>query len=431
MLTKDLLEKRAALVAEAEGLLTASEAEDRDLTADEESRYDAIAGELKSLDARIDRANALESRKAQLVAPATTAAARSIAPASTLSVEAAAGPQPKLEFESIGEYMATMAHNPNDQRLASLWAATTQSTTDARGGYAIPPKFLDQFMAVTAQNEIIRPRATVLPVGANPDQTVQIPALDQSDHGESPTVPKVFGGVSVSWINEGAEKPQTDFKVREIQLTPYEVAASLDVTDRLLANWSSAGAVIESLLSGAMAATHDSAFLNGNGSSKPTGIANSACAATISVNRTTANSFTYADCVNMVSRSMLRDGQEPVWILNPGVRSRLLRMVDDEGNLIWQPNAREGFPSTLLGYQIVWNVRSPILGQSGDVVLADLSKYVIQPGSGPFIGASPHVRWRENITVYKCFWNVDGKAWLTQPFMDEDGQQYSPFVKLN
>lgn len=423
---KDLLAGRAAAIEAADSL---TEISDRDLTAEEEAEFDRLAGEIKALDAKIARASVVANARAS-----TPIVIGGQAPLVDPGSPAAAGPQPKTEFENVGEYFAAIRFNPSDQRLASLWgegigAATTQSTTDARGGYAIPPQFIDTLLSVASTGGVVRSSSPmVLPSSPGaPDEPVTMPALDQSDHGESPTVPKTRGGVDLTWISEGAEKPQTDFKLRLITVTPYEVAGSLDITDKLLRNWGAAGNVITRLFSEARIAAEDSAFLSGNGSGKPTGVIGHA--ATLSIGRTAAGSFTYTDAVNMIT-SMLMRGGSPVWVMNQSVMPKLLLMQDPDGNYIWQPNAREGVPSTLLGYPIKWSERSPILGTAGDVLLADFSNYLIKDGSGPFIGASEHVRWRENITVFKTFWNVGGTPWLTAPFMTEDGLTRSPFVTL-
>ena len=34
------------------------------------------------------------------------------------------------------------------------------------------------------------------------------------------------------------------------------------------------------------------------------------------------------------------------------------------------------------------------------------------------------------MTYVKAFTNVDGRAWMTETFKDEDGNEYSPFVVL-
>lgn len=39
---------------------------------------------------------------------------------------------------------------------------------------------------------------------------------------------------------------------------------------------------------------------------------------------------------------------------------------------------------------LIFNERSPVLGNTGDLVLADLSHYVVKDGSGPLIEISEH-----------------------------------------
>jgi hypothetical protein len=46
------------------------------------------------------------------------------------------------------------------------------------------------------------------------------------------------------------------------------------------------------------------------------------------------------------------------------------------------------------------------------------------------VAASEHVKFTENKTVFKIFWNVDGQPWLTAPFRQEGGYEVSPFVLL-
>ena len=81
--------------------------------------------------------------------------------------------------------------------------------------------------------------------------------------------------------------------------------------------------------------------------------------------------------------------------------------------------AAGGLPSTLFGFPIVFSDRLPTLGTKGDLILADLAYYVIKDGSGPFLAWSEHVYWTANKSVVKIVWNVDGKAWLTEPLILE------------
>jgi HK97 family phage major capsid protein len=102
-----------------------------------------------------------------------------------------------------------------------------------------------------------------------------------------------------------------------------------------------------------------------------------------------------------------------------------------DGRPLWVPSMREGEPGTLLGRPAIMSDRNPQLGSLGDLWYGDLSQYLIKDGSGPFVAASEHVLFKQNKTMIKIFWNVDGSHWLTAPFQLENGYLTSPFVALD
>jgi HK97 family phage major capsid protein len=167
--------------------------------------------------------------------------------------------------------------------------------------------------------------------------------------------------------------------------------------------------------------------LTGPGGARPQGVIGAG--GTVNVVRAGAGAVAYNDIVNMYARVLM--GGALVWVGSPTLLPQLMTMVDAGGNLVWQPNAREGAPGTLLGIPFLINQRSPVLGATGDLLLADWNYYLIKDGSGPFVAASEHVLFRNNQTVIKAFWNVDGEPWLTTPLLLEDGvTTMSPFVAL-
>jgi HK97 family phage major capsid protein len=304
-------------------------------------------------------------------------------------------------------------------------SAEMRMDNDTQGGFMVPPQLRATIMQVEPQDALVRPRANVIPAGSPPDAGVTMPALDQT--GSNPA--NMFGGVAVQWIGEGDDKPETDAKLKSITLTPQEVAGTIVVTDKLLRNWQAAGPFLENLLRGATTAAEDYAFLRGTGVHQPLGAINSG--AMYFINRALANHVGYVDLVTMVSRFLMRGGQAPVWSMPQSALVDIATMQDPEGHYIWQANAKDGFAGTLLGYPVRWNNRSPSLGTKGDITLIDWSQYLIKDGSGPYVAASEHVLFRQNKTVVKIFWNVDGAPWLTAPIKEENGYQVSPFVGLD
>jgi HK97 family phage major capsid protein len=409
MKLKDKLKARlTAIVGELNALNETISAEGYVANADDKTAWDKLmaeSGQVKQQLARVEEIEALEAAAA-LDQPVTAAARRQ---------GTVPGPQPATEFENFAEFMHAVRFTPNDQRLAASWhewtpRAEQRMDTGSLGGFAIPQQFRSALMRVEPQGALVRPRATVLPAGTPPDAAITMPALDQT--GANPG--NVYGGVTVNKVAEGGQKPETSAKLREIKLEPQEFAAYMEATDKLLRNWPAATSLIETLFRQAMVASEDTEFLRGNGVGGPLGVMVSGAA--YAVNRQVALQVGYEDITAMVAR-FLAQGGSPVWSISQSVMPQLLTMRNEvgspavgDGSLVWQPNARDAAGNQLLmGYPIFWNQRSPQVGTRGDVGLFDFSHYLIKDGSGPFVAASEHVKFTENKTVFKIFWNVDGQ----------------------
>jgi len=402
----ELKKKKASLVEEARKLLDGAEAEKRELTAEEKQEYEKRIAEIRTLAEKIEREEELQ-RHELLTAKKVEQVER----------EAHYG-----EFRSLGEFIATIRFNRNDPRLVmrSSEDPVAKVGDGEQGGYLVPDRFLDEILQVKPEEAVVRPRAQIIPAGDPPDATMYVPVLDQAGTN-------MYGGVEVQWIEEGAAKPPSKPIFDRISLTPHEVAGTISVTDKLLRNTAAWDPLARRLLRNAVIAAEDAAFLTGGGTTEPTGIIGHA--SNIQVPRETAGAVGYEDIINMYASQLM--GGTYVWIANQTVLPQLMAMEDGAGHLVWQPNAREGAPGTLVGIPCLISGRLPVLGNTGDLVLADLKYYLIKDGSGIFIDASPHIRFTENITVVKVTWNVDGRPWPSSPFTLEDGStQVSPFVVL-
>jgi HK97 family phage major capsid protein len=411
-----LREGKAAAVTLMTGLIDKAEEEKRDLTDEEKAQFDELEAEIQKTDAEIKRLETLEARKAE-VEQVIPAAARNGGPTN------APGDPAKKEFESIGEFLFAATMNPNDQRL--VWhdrdvQGEQRMDTGTKGGFAVPTQFIGTIRQAGHASAVIRPRAEVIPAGSPPDSAVTIPALDQS-------TTNMRGGVEVNWIGEGGTKPDTDADFREIKLEPQEVAGTIKVTDKLLRNWGAASPFLEGQLRNAVVQAEESAFMKGNGVGKPLGILNSG--ALITVARDTANLVKFVDIAAMFSQ--LKMGGSQVFIANQSILPQLINLVDGDGRLIWQSSAQSGIAGTLMGYPVLYSENSPVLGTTGDLLLADLSHYLIKDGSGPFVASDGGiVNFTSNKTLIKIFFNVDGQPWLKSPLKGDDAREYSPFVAL-
>lgn len=414
MNVQELRQKRAAAIDAATEIVNAAIAEGRALTDEEQAKVDGYKAEAKRLDATIDQAVEVMGMSKSLEKPSASPVSR---------VPALAGPVPDMKtqnesgFKSLGEFLSTIRFNRFDDRLQAL-----QKMDDGpSGGYNVPREFISDLLMVSDDEALVRPRATVIPAGQSPDAGVDMPALDQGAESN------MYGGVTVEWIAEGAQKPETAAKFKQIQLTPSEVAAHIPVTDKLLRNWSAAEMVLTNLLRRALIAAEDDAFIAGDGSGKPLGFLHANTTARIDVPRQVANAISYDDILAMEEAFK---GQNALWVCSRKAKTALSLIKDDNGQPLFR-GPRDGFPATLGGSPLIMHDAMPQLGQLGDLVLVDLSYYLIKDGFGIAVDISQHERFSRNQTVIKAFTNVDGKVWLTEPLITRGGDTVSPFVALD
>lgn len=294
----------------------------------------------------------------------------------------------------------------------------------AEGGFLIPDELHRDILMVSPDSSIVRSRCTVLPPSESaPDAKTGVPTLD---HGEG-----ALGGLKVYWIAEGAAKTETDAKLALVELEPKEVAGYAVITDKLLRNDSGAASVfLDKVFREALFDEEDYQCLVGDGVGKPLGILNSP--ARIEVVRAGAGAFDFTDMSGMMGKFLYNSWQRAVWVCNATVLPELINMVDAGNHRVYiGSDPAKQLPPSLLGIPVVFTGRTPVLGTTGDVMLLDLSYYLLKTGSGPFVSASAHVKFLENKTVVKAFYNVDGSPWIQAPLTLRDGvTEISPFVVL-
>ncbi|MEY9097008.1 phage major capsid protein [Paenibacillus sp. RC84] len=399
----EMRKKLAALKDQMRSLVELAQGEKRAMTAEEDTKFTDLEREAEAMAGKIK----VEERAQQFAMAG-------------VGVKLTADDENhEPEFRDLGEFIHTVRYNFSDPRLSDYREMAMKTKT--AGGVFVPTKFSSTLFEITPQEALVRPRAIVIPADEDaPDADVTFPALDQSAGSN------IYGGVEVNWIGEGDEKPETNVKLKDLNLNPKEVAGHIVVTDKLLRNAPAVNVIVNRLFRGAIAGAEDDAFLYGDGVARPLGAINSGAA--IVIPRATANQVKYADIVNMISKAKL--GGRLVWSASQSILPQLLTMKDDSGTLIFQPNIADQLTGTLLGYPIKFQENAPILGTAGDLVLADLGYYVIKDGSGIYISASEHPLFKQNKTIIKAFWNVDGKPWVSAPFTLKNGYTVSPFIKL-
>jgi len=145
----------------------------------------------------------------------------------------------------------------------------------------------------------------------------------------------------------------------------------------------------------------------------------------------------------MMSHLLMSSWNKAIWAMHPQVLQQLLPMADStNGRLVWVNQFALGgrdnagpiaakMPISLLGLPIYFTEKLPALGTKGDVMLIDMSKYIVGDRMAIQIETSPHVKFLTNQMVWRIIARWDGQPWLDNVITLADGAyQVSPMVLL-
>jgi HK97 family phage major capsid protein len=298
------------------------------------------------------------------------------------------------------------------------------------GGFLVPEEFRPDLMQIPLEQSVIRPRAFTMPMGSN---VLRIPSIKETSHASN-----LFGGVSASWGSEGEDissssnQPAFGQVVLDAKkLTGYTVISNELVQDSAIA--------IETLLTRlfgqAISYFEDVAFIAGSGAGQPQGILNSECL--ISVAKETgqaAATLVKENLDKMYSRMLPSSLGNSVWLAHNDTFPQLASLsqaVGTGGGPVWVSNMVGGPPNSIYGRPIIFTEKCKTLGTVGDLMLVDLSYYLIGDRQALTTSASPHVRFTTQETVFLFSERLDGRMWLDSALTPRNGSNtVSPAVAL-
>ena len=292
------------------------------------------------------------------------------------------------------------------------------------GNYIIPDQFATDVQAMIAEQGMVRSRANVIPTDR---RTFLLPVLDQTDN--TANRPHWFGGLVFYWEDEAATITESDFQFKQAEVQVNELTGATLIANSTLADSPvGVGAMLEGPMGfgGGAAWMEDYAFLRGDGVGKPLGVVNAP--ATVAVTRG-ASGVTFANLVAMLEAFQ---GENGLWVANRTLMSNLMTMTGPAGqpSYLWG-SAKDGVPTTLLGYPIVFTEKAPSADAKGDIGLYDFGYYAVLDRQAQSIDMDPSPKFLQNQTAFRLVHRVGGRPWLSSPITLQDGStQVSPFVAL-
>ena len=212
MNAKQMREKRGALVEQMQGMVAAAKAEGRNLSNEENEKFDAISNEVDELRAAAARIERAEELKKEMASKAEEV--REAAPA---KVEAR---------DAFNAYLRKGMNglNANEARaMEELRGTSTQVTTnDGLGGFLVPENWSDFVSATELFKSDIERVATV--IRTSNGQAFNLPANDDTS-------------VVAAILGEGTAETVSDMTFTNVKFEPYTYSSKIvKVSNQLMAD---------------------------------------------------------------------------------------------------------------------------------------------------------------------------------------------------
>lgn len=303
----------------------------------------------------------------------------------------------------------------------------------AQGGYLVPIEFSNQLLMESLEASIVRPRATVIPMGSN---VIQIPVVNDASHATS-----TFGGVIIYRPAEGTQKTASKPTFGRLELHLHELAGLCYVSNSLLEDSAvSIGPLLNQMFGESIAFIEDDDFLVGTGVNQALGAFNAGNPALVAVaaeGGQAADTIIAQNIINMWARMPAHCQRNAVWVANNDCFPQLATMVIAVGTggvPVWMPmQGLAGNPNgTLMGRQLFLSEKMQTLGDQGDIGLADFKRYFIgEKSSGVQVATSIHLRFDYDETAFRFVLRYDGQpSWLQAVTPRRSAATLSPFIVL-
>lgn len=388
---------------------------------------------------------------------------------------AAAVEQAASRFRSSGDFLSCVARasgvNPQmDPRLAEYMnvrsdASGQNITTDAEGGYLVPPDYADELLNVAASESVLFNEVTRIPISGN---RLIVNVLDQdsrkdyraADQSQSITEIKGrHGGLLAFWKGEAAELTASMMRFKQDTTQLHKLTGLCYATEEMLEDLPAMSAYIANEFADEFTFKIDDAILNGTGNTyhQPVGLLNVGNGALVTIAKESGQAngtLVLNNILKMWNAMPAKNRARAKWYINQDLEILLYQILMNTGSLDYSGTDGDGnavslqgsygYPifvpagslanaphGMLLGRPIVPIEQAPAVGEAGDISLMDLSQYRWIDKSGINAQTSIHVRFLYEETAFRFTYRCGGKPiWTDKIEAYQGSTKRSPYVTL-
>jgi len=334
-------------------------------------------------------------------------------------------------FANSEAFLASVHSGLADPRLMHSYLspqmlATSTTQVDSSGGFSVPTQYVAQWLDSALEGEIVRPRATVVPMTS---ASAKFPGFD----GDTRTS-NLYGGFAGGWANEDSDLSIEHVRLKMLTLRARKLGVVTQVSNELVADGLGFEMQLGEAITRALSFFLDDSFFNGNGANRPQGVIGAPC--TISVAKETnqaAATINYSNISKMFARLLPGSHGNAVWVANSTCIPQLLELavpIGTAGSHV--PVLQQaGGGWSLLTRPILFSEKVPTVGTRGDIGLYDFSQYLVGLRADVTLDKSAHVGFVSDVATYRATIRVDGMPRLTAPVQPKNGSTLSAFTVLD
>jgi HK97 family phage major capsid protein len=351
----------------------------------------------------------------------------------TVVTDEADRPFKSLQEQSIAviEFTKSLGRkvHPRLKGLEALEAKAIQGASESvpsDGGFLLEPTISPTLIMPIHEEGPFLPDAAKLPVQAN-SNSGWINGVDETSRVNGSR----WGGVVGYRLAEGGSLTKSKPKFRRIQWELKKYGALVYDTNELIKDAGQFNAVAQKACREEIAFMVNDDIFEGIGVSGAQGVMNSG--ALITVTRDAASTIKGIDVSAMWARLSLRSKAKAKWYVNPECGPQLDALFAVGSTAVLFPYAgytREGV-RTLYGRPVVETEFNAALNTTGDIMLADMSEYLLWEKGGVDYQTSMHVEFLTDQEVLRFIYRADGQTALASALTPFKGSATrSPFVVL-
>lgn len=424
-----------------EEIYARADAEQRELTKEENEEFQANQLEFDRLDRdcarRTDmqqRADALTQPNGRRTSPTGSEDDPAFRPANGSAARDTGSLAEKSRtfgFKSQGQFfkavhLAAASKLTNvDERLKAAAAGTISTEgVGADGGFAVPPEFREKILERVFDQDSLLGMTDPIPLSGN---QISFPA-DMTTPWDS------SGGIQAYWEGETNAYAQSKVKLEPVTVKLAKIGVLVPVSDELLEDASALGGYIQRKAPEKIDFKVSWALVWGNGVGMPLGFMNSPSLVTQAAEGAqTVDTINATNVAKMWSRMPGSLRKTARWLIHSDAEPQLDLMTVGQVPVYLPPGGMADTPyGRLRGRPVVPHEVCETVGDLGDIMLVDMNSYLsAKKSSGLKSQTSIHLWFDQDLTAFKFTLRIGGQPWWSAPITPRDGASTrSPFVAL-